>query len=318
MTAQRPKPAYDPETKEGLLIQHIQQETDPAEKLHYMEQFSLQYPANAAILWVYDQLQLAYLKEKAWDETMRIGEKRVALEPLNLDAAKLSLKAAESKANLYAESSLYTIAEQTPDPATRLELLLALLQRNPNSPFAANLPAECVALYKKLNQMDKALALANQTLATDPDNIDLLMAVAEYYFSREDHPKVIANTVHVIEVVEKKPRPDSMSEDEWQKKRTQVLGSARYMGGVSCSLSGQYGRGDQMLRAAIPFVAGDATQEATVFYFLGLANYKLADKAPARAQDAIRFWRRCALVKSTFQAQALKNVDATRNEFNLP
>ena len=159
MIAQRPKPAYDPETKEGLLIQHIQQETDPSEKLHFMEQFVVQYPSNPMVAWVYDNLQPAYMKEKAWDEAMRIGEKRVELEPDNLDAAKLALKAAETKGNpddiakwadctwriaslvaakggrtaadaeqtkLYAESNLYTTAEQTEDPAARIALLLAL------------------------------------------------------------------------------------------------------------------------------------------------------------------------------------------------
>jgi tetratricopeptide (TPR) repeat protein len=351
MIAQRPKPVYDPETKEGLLIQHIQQETDPSEKLHFMEQFVVQYPTNPMLAWVYDNLQPAYMKEKAWDEAMRIGEKRVALEPENLDAAKLALKAAEAKGNaeeiskwadctwrtaslvvtkggrnaadaeqtkLYAESSLYTIAEQTADPSTRVELLLALHDRNPKSPFSENIPAECVALYKKLNQMDKGLALANQTLANEPDNIDILMAVSEYYFAREDHPKVVSHTVRVLEALEKKTRPASMSEEEWQKKKTQMLGSANYMGGVSSSLSGQYGRGDQMLRAALPFVAGDATQEAVVFYFLGLSNYKLADREAGRAQEAIKFWRRCATIKSNFQVQAMKNVDATRSEYNLP
>ena len=49
--AQRPKPVYDPETREGLLIQHIQQETDPSEKLHFMEQFVVQYPSNPMIAW---------------------------------------------------------------------------------------------------------------------------------------------------------------------------------------------------------------------------------------------------------------------------
>jgi hypothetical protein len=356
LTAQRPKPAYDPETKEGLLIQHIQQETDATEKLHFMEQFIVQYPTHPAVLWVYDLLQPVYMKEKAWDDAMRIGEKRVAAEPLNLDAAKLSLRAAERKAGdnkanqddlakwadctwriaaeiaakggpnaadaeqtkLYAESNLYTAAEQTEDPAMKVALLLALQQRNPKSPFAENIPAECIALYKKLNQMDKGITLANETLAEDPDNVDVLMAVAEYYFAREDHAKVISTTLHVIEVLEKKERPASLSDEEWEKKKTQMLGSSHYMGGVSSSLTGQYGRGDQMLRAAIPFVSGDATQEATVFFFLGLSNYKLADREPVRAQDAIKFWRRCATIKSNFQVQAVKNVDATRSEFNLP
>jgi tetratricopeptide (TPR) repeat protein len=351
MIAQRPRPVYDPETKEGLLIQHIQQETDPSEKLHFMEQFVVQYPTNPMLAWVYDNLQPAYMKEKAWDESMRIGEKRVALEPENLDAAKLSLKAAENKGNvddiakwadctwviasrvaakgghsaadaeqtkLYAESNLYSIAEKTEDPATRVTLLLALQERNPKSPFVENIPAECIALYKKLNQMDKALALAEQTLANDPDNTDVLMAVIEYYFAHEDHPKVVANALRVMEVLEKKSRPASISEEEWDKKKTQMLGSVHYMGGVSSSLSGQYSRGDQMLRAAMPYVAGDATQEAAVFYFLGLSNYKLADREPGRAQEAVKFWRRCATIKSNFQVQAMKNVDATRSEFNLP
>jgi tetratricopeptide (TPR) repeat protein len=351
MTAQRPKPVYDPETKEGLLIQHIQQETDPSERLHYMEQFVALYSTNPSIAWVYDQLQPAYMKGKSWDEAMQIGEKRVALEPDNLDAAKLALKAAESKGNaddmakwadctwkiasdslakggrgaadaeqtkLYAESMLYNAAEQTADLSGRVDQLLAFQARNPKSPFSENISAECVALYKRLNQMDKALALANQTLATDPDNIDVLMTITEYYFGREEHLKVVNSTVHAIEILDRKARPAGMGEDEWQKKKTQMLGSANYMGGVSSSLSGQNGRADQMLRAAMPYVAGDATQEAAVFYFLGLSNYKLADQNPVRAQEAIKYWRRCATIKSNFQAQALKNVEATRIEFNLP
>jgi tetratricopeptide (TPR) repeat protein len=351
MIAQRPKPVYDPETKEGLLIQHIQQETDPSEKLHFMEQFVVQYPSNPMIAWVYDNLQPAYMKEKAWDEAMRIGEKRVALEPDNLDAAKLSLKAAETKGNLddiakwadctwriaalvaskggrsaadaeqtklYAESNLYSTAEQTADPPTRIALLLALQERNPKSPFVENIPAECVALYKKSNQMDKALALAEQTLQNDPENIDVLMVIIEYHFAHEDHTKVVSETIRAIDILEKRSRPTSLSEEEWQKKKTQLLGSVYYMGGVSSSLSGQYSRGDQFLRAALPSTVVDATQEATVLYFLGLANYKLADREPGRAQQAVNYWRRCASIKSNFQGQALKNVDATRSEFNLP
>jgi tetratricopeptide (TPR) repeat protein len=349
--AQRSKPSYDPETKEGLLIQHIQQETDPAEKLHYLEQFAAQFPAHSAIGWVYDLLQPTYMRQKAWDEVMRTGEKRIALEPENLDAAKLALKAAENKAKpddiakwadctwkiasgiaarggkgapdaeqtkLYAESSFYTLAEQTQDTSERLTLLLALEERNPKSPFAENIPAECMALYKTLNKMDKAISLADQTLDVDPDNIDVLMAVTEYYFAHEDHQKVVANTLRAVAILDRRSRPANLSEEEWRKKKVQMLGTVNYMGGVSSSLSGQNGRADQMLRAALPVVGSDPAQEATVFYFLGLSNYKLADKDPTRAQEAIKFWKRCASIKSNFQVQAAKNVEATRSEFNLP
>jgi len=352
MTGQHTKPVYDPETKEGLLIQHIEQETDPAEKLKYMEEFVVQYPTHPSIWWVYNQLQPAYMKDKSWDDAMRIGERRVALEPENLDAAKLSLKAAENKGNpddiakwadlewkmasqiaakggrpavdaqqtqLYAEYSLFTIAQQTTDPPRRLAMLKSLQERNPKSPYAENVPAECFAIYRKLNQMDKALALADQTLAADPNNVDMLMAVSEYHFGREEaRDRVVANMIHVVEVLANKPRPDSLSEEAWAKKKSHVLGSAYYMGGVFSSINGQYGRADQMLRAALPLIAGDATQEATAFYQLGVANYHLADRDPSRAREALAFWRRCASIRSNFQAQAVKNAESVRNEFNLP
>jgi tetratricopeptide (TPR) repeat protein len=352
MMAQRPKPVYDPETKEGLLIQHIQQESDPSEKLHYMEQFIVLYPTHSALAWIYDQLQPAYMKEKEWDEAMRIGEKRVDVEPDNLDAAKLSLKSAESKGSnddilkwadiswkiasriaakggraaadaeqtkLYAEYSFFSIAQQTTEPAKRLALLKELQERNPKSPYAENIPAECFAIYKKLNQMDKGLALADQTLATDPDNIDMLMAVSEYYFGREEaREKIVLHVGHVIEVMGKKPRPASLGEEDWEKKKSHILAIANYMGGVSSDLIGQYARADQMLRTALPLITGDGLQEATAFYHLGVANYHLADSNAARARDALAYWRRCASIKSNFQAQAMKNAEALRVEFNLP
>jgi tetratricopeptide (TPR) repeat protein len=235
-------------------------------------------------------------------------------------AAKGGRAAADAQqTQLYAEYTLFNIAQQTTDPAKRLEMLKSLQDRNPKSPYTENIPAECFAIYHKLNQMDKALVLAEQTLAADPDNVDMLMAVSGYHFGREEaQEKVVANMVHVVEVLGKKPRPDSLGEEDWAKKKSFVLGSAYYMGGVFSSMTGQYGRADQMLRAALPLIAGDATQEATTFYQLGVANYHLADRDPSRAREALAFWRRCAAIRSNFQAQAVKNAESVKSEFNLP
>ncbi|HVO97593.1 MAG TPA: hypothetical protein VMT15_05975 [Bryobacteraceae bacterium] len=350
--AQHPKPSYDPETKEGLLIQHIQQEDDPSEKLHYMEQFVLQFPESPAIPWVCERLQPAYMKEKAWDLAMRIGQKRIDVEPDNLDAAKLSLEAAQregkpediakwaditwrvaskvaaaggrntadaQQTQLYAEYGLYTVAQQTSDLQAKLKLLQDLQQRNPKSPYAENIAAERFQIYKTLKQMDKALALAEQTLASDPDNVDMLMAVSEYYFSRqESREKIIAYSTHLAQVLEKRPKPANVDDEDWRKKKSQMLGAAYYIAGITSSFNGQYARADQMLRAALPLISGNAAEEASALYELGMSNYKLADTSPTRAKDALAFWLRCAAMQSNFQAQAAKNAEAVRAEFNLP
>ncbi len=350
--AQHPKPNFDPETKEGLLIQHIQQEDDPAEKLHYLEQFVLQFPDNPAMPWVCGQLQPAYMKEKAWDQAMRIGQKLITLEPDNLEAAKLSMEAAQhqgkpeeiakcadiawqaaskvaaaggrnaadaQQTQLYAEYAIYTVAEQTPDPQAKLKLLEDLQRRNPRSPYAENIPAECFQIYKSLKQIDKALGLAENTLASDPDNVDMLMAVSEHYFSQQDAwEKVISHSTHLIQVLPNKPKPANLSGEEWQAKKSRPLGAAYYMAGSASSVTGQYARADQMLRAALPLISGNPAQMASALYQLGMSNYKLADTSPARAKDALAFWRRCSDIQSAVQAQAAKNAEAVRSEFNLP
>jgi hypothetical protein len=220
---------------------------------------------------------------------------------------------------LYAEYSLFSVAQQTTDLPAKLAMLKALQERNPKSPYAENVPAECFMIYKKLNEMDKALALAEKTLAEDPTNVDMLMAVSEYHFGREESKeRVIANSVKVIEIMKTKPRPANLGEEDWAKKKSHIVGAAYYMGGVSSSMTAQYARADQMLRAALPLIAGDANQEASALYQLGVSNYHLADTNPGRAKDALAYWRRCAAYKSNFQAQAMKNADSIRSEFNLP
>lgn len=354
LSAQRPKPSLDPETKEGLLIQHIQQETDAAERLRFMEQFAAQYPTHAAAPWVFDQLQPIYLAQKEWDQTIHIGTLRLAIEPENLEAAKIALRAAEAKhdperianwadrlwhiaerveakggpavadaktSKSYAEFCLFSAAQQTPDLQKRLELLEALDQRIPSSKYAQTLPGEYFMIYRQIGPPAKALEMAEKLLQTDPNNVDAIMFIAEAHFHKEtphDREKVIALTAKAIEILDKKARPESEDEAEWAKWKSQNLGMAYYMGGLSSSVMGLYPKADTLLRAALPYMK-EPPMEAAVLYHLGLANYRLADKGggPIRSMDALRFMRRCAAIRGQFQEQAIRNIESIKVEFNL-
>lgn len=352
--AQRPKPVVDPETKDGLLIEHIQQETDAAERLRYMEQFVTQYPSHAGAAWVYDQLQPIYLAAKDWDQAMRVGTQRLAIEPENIEAAKIALRAAEAKHDAeqtanwadkvwhvgakiaakggpaaadarttqgYAEFCLYSAAQQASDPRKRLELLEALEQKMPANQYSRRLPAEYLAIYRQIGPEATALEMADKVLQSDPDNIDAVMYIAENHFHKEnphEREKVIALTTKAVDILLNKPRPESENEADWDKKKAQVLGLAYYMGGVSSSLNGIYAKADVMLRGALPLMTQPA-MEAAALYHLGMANYRMADKGggPIRSMDALKFMRRCAAIRSPFQEQAIKNIESIKVEFNL-
>src|SRR5260370_5477391 len=85
------------ETHEGLLLQQIGQAQDESKKIQLMEQFASQSPKHEAIGWVYEQMQASYLKAGQPDKALEIGDKLVAMDADDLDAAHQNLKAAEAK-----------------------------------------------------------------------------------------------------------------------------------------------------------------------------------------------------------------------------
>src|SRR5207245_2870332 len=96
--AQRhPLGTVNAETPEGALLQQIGQTEDQAKKLALMEEFAEKNPKHEAIGWVYEQMQAAYLKAGQSDKAIEVGDKLVAMDPDDLDAAHQNLKAAEAK-----------------------------------------------------------------------------------------------------------------------------------------------------------------------------------------------------------------------------
>jgi len=349
-TAQRAKPVIDPETKDGLLIEHILQERDAAEKLRYMEQFAAQYPSHNAAAWVYDQLQPAYFEAKEYDGAMRIGALRLAIEPDNMDAAKIALRAAEAKKDGdqilkwadklfviaghsnhpeakpnqdYAEFCLYGAATQSTDLQAKLALLEDLEGHNPATRFVHSFPDEYFHIYHQLGNQEKALEMAERGLKTDPDNVDMLLALAEFHFHK-DGPKerqaALGFATHLIDVAEKKASPATAKEEEWAKTKSQALATAYYISGMANSMNNNFRQADQMLRMALPYVKDNESQLAALLYHLAMANYRMAEAGNDRTRpvDALRFMRRCASIHSPYQEQALKNAAGIKAEYNLP
>jgi tetratricopeptide (TPR) repeat protein len=356
LLAQRARPAYDPETKDGLLIQHIQQETDATEKLHYMEQFATQFPSHGAAAWVYDQLQPAYYESKEWDQAIHIGALRLAIEPDNLEAAKIALRSADAKhdpeqmvkwadrvwqvatnlaaknpanaadsktAQTYAEFCLYSTAMASADLNTRLDMLHHLEQAMPSSQYAQGLTDEYFRIYRQLGDEEKSIEMAEKGLKAQSDNVDMLIYLAEIHFRKDtphDRQLVLTFTAQAIDAIDKTPRPAALADADWDKKKAQTLGFANYMGGMSNSLGHNYAKADLMLRASLSYVKDNEAQNAAALYHLAMANYRLAEAGNDRTRpvDALRFMRRCATIKGPFQEQAVRNIEAIKSEYNLP
>lgn len=212
--------------------------------------------------------------------------------------------------NTYTEYSLYAAALQATEPAKKAELLEALQARNAQSEYLAKAWGPLFLAYRQTGANDKAIALAEKVLATDQSDADMLIVVASDYLARKKEPeKVHAYSAKVVEIVGKQPKPEGVSDADWEKRRVTMLGTARFMSGALYYAQSRWAQADQQLREALPFL-GDQQLKAEALYYLGFANYKLE-----KGQEAADYYRQCATIKSRFQAMAKKNLLGVRSEF---
>ena len=77
----------DAEKPEGKLLQQIMQENDPAKKTALMEQFAGEFPKAEQTAWVLEQLQGYYVKANQPDQIIAAGDKLLAVDPDDPEAA---------------------------------------------------------------------------------------------------------------------------------------------------------------------------------------------------------------------------------------
>src|SRR5437879_2480016 len=213
--------------------------------------------------------------------------------------------------NTYSEYALYAMALQTPDPRKKVELIDALEQRNPQSQYLATVTPLRFQAYRQMGDSEKATAAAEKILATDQSNEDMLLIAADNYLQKgKDPDKVVAYSNKMIQVMSTKPKPQGISDADWENKKKTITGLGHFMIGKLYFNEKKYGPADKELREALPLVESNADLKPEVLFLLGFSNYKMEN-----ITDALRFNQQCAAIKSRFQAQAAKNVQVIRSQY---
>jgi tetratricopeptide (TPR) repeat protein len=216
-----------------------------------------------------------------------------------------------SQAKTYADYSLSAAALQAADPKKKIELIEALEAQNPKSQYLPPAMPALFLAYRQAGANDKALALAEKTLATDQSNEDMLLVVADNCLQHKKEPeKVHAYSAKIVEIMNAKQKPEGVSDADWQNRKKTVTGIAYYMNGKLYYTENKFADTDKQLRAALPLVQDNAQLKPEVLFYLAMANYKLE-----KAQEAANFNRECAATKSPFAATCAKNLAAIRTQY---
>ena len=111
--------------------------------------------------------------------------------------------------------------------------------------------------------------------------------------------------------------PEGMSDAQWEPRKIALRSFGQYLQGVIYAAAEKWSDADVQLRASLPGIQRPQSK-AEALYYLGLANYRLAEKGQAeRAPDALLFSRQSADIPSSFQQMARKNAEAIRTKFQI-
>lgn len=210
----------------------------------------------------------------------------------------------------YTEYSLYALAVQLQEPREQAALIETLEQRNPKSEYLDRARSTQFTAYLRMQDMDKAVGVAEKVLAKDENNEDMLILAAGYYLEKKTEPeKVLAYAGKSIQVLSTKPTPQGVVEAEWKKRAAQLTGRAYWIQGKQYFNQNKLKDSDKALRAALPDIEEPGLKADTLFH-LGLINYRLQN-----IMDAVKFNEQCAAIKSPYQATAQKNLRAIRSQY---
>ncbi len=207
---------------------------------------------------------------------------------------------------VYVQQLLFDGAYRTADAAKRAALLVRFAQLFPDSPFANQALGVAAASYRQTQNTAKMLSVANDLLAKDPDNLGMLLLLADYYSEKgEQLDKAEAYAKKSVALLETAKKPDGVTDEQWKQQSALQKGLAlSALGQVNIEKKNNAQAVDN-LKSAAPLLKSDEGSYARNQYRLGFAllNLKRVPEAKAAFSDA-------ASVNSPYKALAQEKLKA--------
>jgi hypothetical protein len=177
-----------------------------------------------------------------------------------------------------------------------------------------------LAALLKTGGSAKQIEGANKIIAGSPNDEEALIILADYLMVKNRADQAYTYAERLVNVVKSKPKPEGVSEADWNRRKSALLSRGYYTAGVTGCMRQVWKDCDTNLRAAIPLVSGQPAMAGPAYFYLGVANYQLSKITTDRTklQDGLKFSQQSAAIAGPMQAQARQNVNVMQNELRQP
>jgi tetratricopeptide (TPR) repeat protein len=211
------------------------------------------------------------------------------------------------------EASMFNRAVQETQPALRLTALDQFSRAFPDSVHIGKALYLYFVAYRQAHDDKKALAVAEQILKKDQTREDVLAFVADTYFrQRRELDKVVSYSNLMLDLVNGKPKPEGVSDDDWSRQRHNLTFLAHWMIGTVHIYREQWPGAEKELRLALALHGGQDQVTAGILTSLGWANYKLKN-----IPEALKLYEQCARIPGQYQKSAEQTILSIKSEYAL-
>ena len=206
----------------------------------------------------------------------------------------------------YIQQLVFSGVYQTRDAAKRAALLAKFAQVFADSPYAAQALGVAATSYQQAQNTPKMLEVANGLLAKDPNNLGMLLLLADYYGEKgEQLDKAEAYAKKANSLLDTAPKPEGMTDEQWAQQKGLQKGLALSSLGQVNIEKKDNAQAVQNLKEAGPLLKSDDGSYARNQYRLGFALLNL--KRNAEAKEA---FTQAAAVNSPYKGLAMEKLKA--------
>ncbi len=220
--------------------------------------------------------------------------------------------------DVYTEYAIFAAVLQTTDPQKRILLGQGLERRNPDSKYFVQVAEQYFLALMQTGKTSEAVEFGERAVAKNAASPEMLLAVASGYITKRQPEKTLDFAQKATAAAAARPKPEGVNDADWQARQAALVGRAKWISGVTYAGQSKWALADTALRAALPAVQSDKDMLAEALFYLGLANYRLAEAGETeRIKDALQFTTQCAAIPGRFQGPANTNIKAIRSQYRV-
>jgi tetratricopeptide (TPR) repeat protein len=200
----------------------------------------------------------------------------------------------------YVQQLMLNAANRTTDATKKAAMFQKFATSFPDSPYGKQAMAMAAASYRQAQNTPKMLEASNAVLAKDPDNLGVLLLLADYYSEKgEQLDKAEAYATKAAKLADSAPKPEGMDDAAWAQTKALQKGLALSSLGQVNIQKKDNAKAVENFKAAAPLLKPDDVSYGRNQYRLGFALVNL--KRSAEAKEA---FTQAAAVNGPYKALA--------------